>query len=72
MSEKNAHVFIHETAQIDSSVLIGPGSRIWQNSHIRESAIIGKKVSVGRGVYIGPGVQIGDKDRKSTRLNSSH
>jgi len=46
--------------QIHSTVVIGSGTKIWENSKIREYSIIGNNCNVGRNVYIGPGIKIGD------------
>lgn len=52
--------FKHETAEIDSSVTIGEGTKIWHHAHIREHAVIGKECVIGQNVYIDSGVVIGD------------
>lgn len=47
--------------QIHSSVVIGRGTKIWENSKIRENSVIGSSCNLGRNVYVGPGVRIGDQ-----------
>jgi UDP-2-acetamido-3-amino-2,3-dideoxy-glucuronate N-acetyltransferase len=44
---------------IDERASIGSGTKVWENSKIRENAIIGKDCNIGRNVYVGPGVKIG-------------
>ncbi|MFO7689089.1 MAG: acyltransferase [Cryobacterium sp.] len=50
---------IAESADIDPSAVIGPGSLIWHLSQVREYARIGPGCILGRGSYIGPGVILG-------------
>jgi len=45
---------------IDERAIIGSGTKVWENSRIREDAIIGKDCNIGRNVYVGPGVKIGN------------
>ena len=45
---------------IDRRAIIGSGTKVWENSHIRENAIIGSDCTIARNVYIGPGVKIGN------------
>ena len=51
---------IQETADVDTSAVIGPGTTIWHLAQVREDASLGRGCIVGRGAYIGPGVMIGD------------
>jgi UDP-2-acetamido-3-amino-2,3-dideoxy-glucuronate N-acetyltransferase len=51
---------VQQTADVDSSVLLGPGTTVWHLAQIRENARLGRGCIVGRGAYIGPGVIIGD------------
>jgi acetyltransferase-like isoleucine patch superfamily enzyme len=46
---------------IDPRSSIGLGTKVWDNSQIREGAIIGTDCNIGRNVYIGPGVKMGNK-----------
>jgi acetyltransferase-like isoleucine patch superfamily enzyme len=52
--------FKHETAEIDTHVTIGKGTKIWHHAHIRENVVIGKECVIGQNVYIDAGVVIGD------------
>ena len=45
---------------IDRRAIIGSGTKVWENSQIRENAIIGNNCTIARNVYIGPGVKIGN------------
>jgi acetyltransferase-like isoleucine patch superfamily enzyme len=45
---------------IDRRAIIGLGTKVWENSQVRENAIIGRDCTIARNVYIGPGVKIGN------------
>jgi acetyltransferase-like isoleucine patch superfamily enzyme len=51
---------IESSASVDSSAIIGDGTRIWHMAQIRNNVKIGSNCIVGRNVYIGSGVKIGD------------
>ena len=57
---KEANVFIHESAEIDSRAKIGEGSKIWINVQIREGVVIGKNCIISKDAYIDTEVSIGD------------
>jgi UDP-2-acetamido-3-amino-2,3-dideoxy-glucuronate N-acetyltransferase len=52
---------VHQTADVESGVSLGPGTRVWHLAQIREKARLGSDCIVGRGAYVGPGVIIGDR-----------
>lgn len=52
---------VQPTADVDGSVLLGPGTIVWHLAQIRENARIGRECIVGRGAYVGPGVIIGNR-----------
>lgn len=51
---------IAPTAQIESEVTIGEGTRIWDYVHLRTGAAVGVECVIGRGAFIDAGVTIGD------------
>lgn len=53
-------VRIAESADVDSTAIIGEGSSVWHLAQVREGAQLGKNCVVGRGAYIGTDVEIGD------------
>ena len=55
-----ATITIHPTASVSSDASIGPGTRIWNQSQVRENVDIGHNCIVGKDVYIDFNVQIGD------------
>ncbi|MDR2339428.1 MAG: Gfo/Idh/MocA family oxidoreductase [Deltaproteobacteria bacterium] len=52
--------FVHPTAQVDSGVFLGPGSKVWHFSHIMEGSIVGSGCNIGQNVVIGPRAHIGN------------
>jgi acetyltransferase-like isoleucine patch superfamily enzyme len=50
---------IESSSLVDSSAVIGQGTRVWHNSQIRDVVVIGTDCIIGRNVYIGTGVRIG-------------
>lgn len=52
---------VHPTAIIESDVLIGDRTSIWDNVHIRFSTRIGEECIIGEKTYIAYGVQIGNR-----------
>ena len=52
-------VRIHPTAIVESGVVIGPGSSVWDNVHVRHSTVIGDECIIGEKTYIAYGVTIG-------------
>ncbi|MFN8545813.1 MAG: acyltransferase [Candidatus Binatia bacterium] len=53
-------VRIHPTALVEEGVVIGPGTSIWDNVHVRGPATIGRDCIVGEKTYVAYGVTIGD------------
>ena len=52
--------FVHESSYVDSSVIIGQGTKIWHFSHIQSGAVIGEKCSIGQNVNIANNVKVGN------------
>lgn len=53
-------LFIHETALVDPSAIVGKGTNIWLNAQIRENAQIGENCIIAKDVYIDQLVKIGN------------
>jgi UDP-2-acetamido-3-amino-2,3-dideoxy-glucuronate N-acetyltransferase len=54
-------VRIHPTAIVESGVIIGPGSSVWDNVHVRHSTVIGDECIIGEKTYVAYGVSIGSR-----------
>lgn len=52
--------FIHESAYVDESAVVGDGTRIWHFCHVMAGAVIGEGCSLGQNVMVGRNVRIGD------------
>jgi acetyltransferase-like isoleucine patch superfamily enzyme len=65
----NADAFVHPSAEVDTSVGIGPGTKIWHLVQIRPGVSIGANCVLGRDVYIDEGIQIGDNVKIQNRAS---
>ena len=52
---------VHPTAIIEEGVLIGPGTSVWDNVHIRHATQIGRDCVIGEKTHIAYDVIIGDR-----------
>jgi acetyltransferase-like isoleucine patch superfamily enzyme len=52
---------IHDTADVEADVNVGPDTTIWHRAQIRSGASIGGLCVIGRDVFVDTGVQIGDR-----------
>ena len=51
--------YIHLEAEVSPEAVIGAGTLIWRQVHIREGAHIGEMCNIGKGVYVDTHVHIG-------------
>jgi UDP-2-acetamido-3-amino-2,3-dideoxy-glucuronate N-acetyltransferase len=51
--------YIHPVAEVSPQAVIGAGTLIWRQAHIREGAHIGEMCNIGKGVYVDTHVHIG-------------
>jgi acetyltransferase-like isoleucine patch superfamily enzyme len=54
-------VAVHPTAIVEPGTVIGRGTAIWDNVHVRHSSRIGEECIIGEKTYIAYGVHIGDR-----------
>jgi UDP-2-acetamido-3-amino-2,3-dideoxy-glucuronate N-acetyltransferase len=54
-------VSIHPTALVEKGVVLGEGTSVWDNVHLRGPSSIGRDCIIGEKTYIAYGVQIGDR-----------
>jgi len=52
--------FAHPTAFIDDPVEIGPGTKIWHNTHVMKGARIGTRCILGQNCQVAEGVVLGN------------
>ena len=55
---KKNFFFIHNSSVVDSSVIIGKGTKIWHWSHISDKVKIGNNCTIGQNVFVGKNVKI--------------
>jgi len=61
--------FIHPTAEVDSSVQIGSGTKVWHLVQIRQGVSIGSNCILGRDVYVDEDIQIGNNVKIQNRAS---
>lgn len=54
-------VRVHPSAIIEDDVVLGDGTSVWDNVHIRHGATIGEECIVGEKTYVAYDVRIGDR-----------
>ncbi len=52
---------VHPTAIVEAGVEIGPGTRVWDNVHLRGPSRIGRDCIIGEKTYVAYGVEIGNR-----------
>ena len=57
---------IHPTAEVSADASVGPDTRIWAHTHVREQARIGANCIVGDHVYIDAESSLREPGRPST------
>jgi UDP-2-acetamido-3-amino-2,3-dideoxy-glucuronate N-acetyltransferase len=62
-------VFIHPSAEVARSAIVGPGSAIWNEAQVRENARVGAECVLGKGAYVDIGVVIGDRVKLENRVS---
>lgn len=65
-------VYIHPTAEVDESAVIGDGTKIWNQAQVRNNAVIGKNCIISKNVYIDEHVKLGDGVKVQNNVNIYH
>ena len=52
---------VHPTAIVEDGVILGPGTAVWDNVHIRRDTVLGEECIVGGKTIIAYGVRIGNR-----------
>jgi UDP-2-acetamido-3-amino-2,3-dideoxy-glucuronate N-acetyltransferase len=58
---QHSNALVHPSATIEDDVVLGSGTRIWHNAHIRRGARIGDDCTISKDVYVDTGVVIGSR-----------
>lgn len=69
LGDSEKPLFVHPSAEVDRSAVIGPGSTIWNEAQVRQNARIGAECVLGKGVYIDVGVVVGDRVKLENRVS---
>ncbi len=67
-----AAAFVHPTAQVHDSAVLGDGVKIWNWVQVRERAQIGCNVILSKGVYVDFDVHIGDNCKVQNHVSVFH
>lgn len=65
-------VFIHNTAEVSKSAVIGNGSKVWNQAQIRNDAVLGENCIVSKNAYIDEHVKIGNRVKIQNNVNVYH
>lgn len=65
-------VFIHDTAEVDKDVELGKGTKVWNNSRIREKVVLGDNCIIAQNVYLDSGVRLGDNVKVQNNVSLYH
>jgi len=63
------NTFIHHTAIVEEDVVIGSGTSIWDNVHIRRGTRIGEECIIGGKTHIAYDIQIGSRVKINSFVN---
>lgn len=50
---------VHATAEVEPGAVVGAGSRVWNQAHVRAGAEVGPDCTLGKNVFVDVGVRIG-------------
>lgn len=66
------NVYIHETAEVSDSAVIGEGTKIWNQAQIRNDVSLGENCIISKNVYIDEHVKIGNRVKIQNNVNVYH
>lgn len=67
-----SNVFIHNTAEVSDSAVIGAETKIWNQAQVRNDAVLGEKCIISKNVYIDEHVKIGNRVKIQNNVNVYH
>jgi UDP-2-acetamido-3-amino-2,3-dideoxy-glucuronate N-acetyltransferase len=65
-------VFVHATAEVNDSAIIGDGTKIWNQAQVRNGVQIGENCIISKNVYIDEHVKIGTGVKVQNNVNVYH
>jgi len=63
---------VHPTAEIEPGAVLGEGTRVWHQGHVRRDAVVGADCNLGKNVFVDAGVVIGDRVRIQNNVSVYH
>ncbi len=63
---------VHPSAHIEANVVIGDGTRIWHQGHVRGGARIGSGCNLGKNVFVDSDVRIGNRVKIQNNVSVYH
>lgn len=66
------NVFIHPTADVDNTAIIGEGTKIWNQAQVRNDAVVGNNCIISKNVYIDEHVVVGNNVKIQNNVNVYH
>lgn len=67
-----SETFIHPTAEISCSAVIGKGTKIWNQAQVRNDAVIGEDCIISKNVYVDEHVIMGNRVKVQNNVNIYH
>ena len=64
--------FAHDSAFVETGAIIGDGTRIWHQAHVREGCEIGSGCNIGKNCYIDTGAHIGNRVKIQNNVSVYH
>lgn len=64
--------FAHPTAIVEDGAIIGPATKVWHHSHVREGARIGSGCVLGKNVFVDSGAIVGDRCKIQNNVSVYH
>lgn len=65
----NKKIFVHKSAQVDTPMKIGSGTKIWHFTHVMPKAEIGENCVLGQNVYVAETAVIGNNVRVQNNVS---
>lgn len=67
-----SNIYIHPTAEVNESAIIGDGTKIWNQAQVRNDAVLGENCIISKNVYIDEHVKIGNRVKVQNNVNVYH
>lgn len=61
--------WVHDRAIVEKNAVVGCGTQVWANTHIRAGAIVGRDCNIGQNVYLDEGAIVGNHCKLQNNVN---